>query len=90
MARTAFDDPKQDLYKHKGDDEWLAKQWAGYNKKFFGGKLKKPKEIYWIRGGKALGASTRERKERGYARRRRRGRVRHHRVASRCLPRASG
>lgn len=55
MARTAFDDPKQDLYKHKGDDEWLAKQWAGYNKKFFGGKLKKPKEIYWIRGGKALG-----------------------------------
>jgi hypothetical protein len=46
-ARKAFDDPKQELYLHRGDDEWLAKQWAGFNKKYFGGKLKKPKNIEW-------------------------------------------
>ena len=54
-ARRAFDDPKQELYKHKGDDEWLAKQWASFNKKYFGGKLKKPKALYWEKGKSSLG-----------------------------------
>ena len=54
-ARTAFDDPKQDLDSHIGDDKWLAKQWEGFNKKYFGGKLKKPKSIFWKGRGGTLG-----------------------------------
>lgn len=46
-ARKAFDDSTQKLYEHIGDDEWLAKQWESFNKKYFGGKLKKPKNIVW-------------------------------------------
>ena len=54
-ARMAFDNPKQDLDKHKGDNKWLLAQWAAFNKKYFGGKLKKPKNVYWSKGRRRLG-----------------------------------
>ena len=52
-GRMAFEDPKQEV--RDGDDAWLEKQWAHFNKKFFGGKLKKPKELIWVKSSGSYG-----------------------------------
>lgn len=46
-ARTATnDDLKQSI---EYTEKWLAAQWSFFNKKYFGGKLKKPLEFKWKR-----------------------------------------
>ena len=44
-GRKPFEDPNQKVKYF--DVPWLEKQWEHFNKKFFGGKLKKPKELIW-------------------------------------------